>query len=158
MPLLALTVLLLTVGCSMNPGMRPTITLDEAKQRTNAYFREILEALPVNPRLEELGGSPSSIECTDPDDNGPPGRYDYYISFFLRDIPTDRNPEIFARFRSYLTGRGFAEYSSSDGFLAMRSRTDGFTAGLEESGGGGKVLSLTVSAPCVWPNGTPAPR
>lgn len=138
----------------MIPGRQPTITLDEAKHRAHAYFDDIVRALPVTPRLEEVG-SPTSIECTDPTDNGPRGRYDYGFAYFLDGIPTERNPEIYQVFRTYLTGRGFVPYADDPGFLGMESTRDGFRAVLEQSIDASQSLSLTISAPCVWPNGTP---
>jgi hypothetical protein len=138
--------------------MQPTITLDEAKARAATYVQQIVGALPVKARLDSFGMVPTSMECTDPTDNGPPGRYDYGVSYFLRDIPKERNPEIMRAFLAYLTKRGFVVQTKNDSFLSLENPQDGFGASLQQSGSQNRGLSLTVSSPCVWPNGTPSPQ
>lgn len=139
------------------PGNQTTITHAEAEAKANAYIQEIVRALPFRPRLDDHGLGATTLECTDPTDNGPPGRFDYAIEYFLRDVPPERNPEIFAAVREYLTRQGFVVRSEGPTHLELGNPKDGFQAGLQESGDGSKTLSLGVSSPCVWPNGTPPP-
>lgn len=138
--------------------MQNTITLDEAKQRANAYVEQVSAALPSKPRLVPIFGGISTLECTDPDDNGPKGRITAAADYFLEDIPVERNPEIFDFFRRHLTQQGFKVRTQQSDFLVMVNPKDGFRIGLQESGDGSKGISLTVSSPCVWPNGTPSPQ
>lgn len=138
--------------------MQNTITLDQAKQRAIAYAHQVGAVLPGKPRLVPNGGM-TTLECTDPDDNGPQGRSSTGGSFFLRDIPQKQLPEIFNFFHSYLTQQGFAVHIQQSDFLVMENPKDSFRVGLQEGGeGSSKGLSLIVSSPCVWPNGTPSPQ
>lgn len=135
--------------------MQNTITLDQAKQRANAYIQQVGTVLPSKPRLVPIAGGIGTLECTDPDDNGPQGRISAAADYFLEDIPTERNPEIFDFFRRHLIQQGFKVNIQQSDFLVMVNPKDGFRIGLKESGDGSKGLSLAVSSPCVWPNGTP---
>lgn len=138
--------------------MQNTITLDQAKQRAIAYAQQVSAVLPGKPRLVPIFGGISTLECTDPDDNGPRGRISAAANYFLEDIPQERNSEIFNFFHAYLTQQGFAVHIQKSDFLVMENSKDGFRIGLQESGEGSKGLSLTAGSPCVWPNGTPSPQ
>jgi hypothetical protein len=139
--------------------MQNTITLDEANQRANDYAQQVSAALPDKPRLVPNAGGIINTECTDPDDNGPQGRMSAGGGFFLQDIPPERIPEMFDFFHRYLTQQGFTVRTQQSDFLVMVNPKDGFRIGMQEGGEGtNKGLSLIVSSPCVWPNGTPAPQ
>ncbi|MGH3767324.1 MAG: hypothetical protein ACRDTX_19580 [Pseudonocardiaceae bacterium] len=137
--------------------MQNTITLDEAKQRAGGYIQQVRAVLPGKPRLVPVAGGITQLECLDPGDNGPQGRISANGAFFLRDLPPERNPEVYSVFRSYLAQQGFTVRTDQSDFLVMENPKDSFRLVLQESGDGSKSLSLGVSSPCVWPNGTPAP-
>lgn len=154
-------VLLLMTGCSSAGAPRPaaaqTITLDEAKQHVHDYVAQIAAIFPVKPMLVPNGGL-TSAECQDPDDGGPKGRYDAGLEYFLRDVPTADNPDMFAALRTYAKDNGYKTVEDTPKILTYQNPKDGFRVGLEESITGGQGLSMAISAPCVWPNGTPPPK
>ncbi|GAA2018654.1 hypothetical protein GCM10009839_13560 [Catenulispora yoronensis] len=154
--------LLAGAGCSSKgtpdtPGSTSaqTITLDAAKQRVQTYVDQIAAIFPVKPQLVP-NGALTSAECQDPDDGGPKGRYDASIDYFLRGVPAAENPAMFAALRSYASQNGYKSIEDNATILTYQNPKDGFRVGMEQSVLGGQGLSLTVSAPCVWPNGTPS--
>jgi hypothetical protein len=158
--LLVAAAIFTTTGCSnvvTGAGMQNTITIDQAEQRANAYAQQVSAVLPGKPRLVPNAGGITTLECTDPDDNGPQGRISAGGGFFLQDIPQERIPEIFDFFSRYLTQQGFQVHIQQSAVLVMENPKDGFRVGLQEGGeGSSKSLGLIVSSPCVWPNGTPS--
>jgi hypothetical protein len=79
--LVPLVALLLT-SCGTESDVQPTITVRQAGQQAEDYFREALALLPPQARPEP--GVIDTYDCDDPTDNGPEGRkiasVDYDIS------------------------------------------------------------------------------
>lgn len=155
--LVATAAIFTATGCShpMGAGTQNTITLDQSKQRASAYVQQVVAALPDKPRLEPIGGGITELGCGGSDESELRGRISADGSFFLRGIPAERNPGVYSFFRSYLTQQGFTVRTDQSDFLVMHNPKDSFSISLQESGDGSKGLSLGVSSPCVWPNGTP---
>jgi len=150
--------LALVSGCSYGSSSRsPTLTLDQASQRMTANVASVVAGMPVKPRLEPNGGL-SSTPC----DGGLAGsptniRVQPAEGYFLRDVPADRNPEIFASVKEFAAAHGF-QPRSSDKSSAAYADHDGFGIQIQESVEGSRGLSLNVSAPSIWPDGTPPPK
>jgi hypothetical protein len=113
-----------------------TMTEDEAAQRAEEHIRGAVEALPVKPVLTLLRAD--SAECLDPTDGGPRGRYEVSRSYWLDDLPEERNAEFVDALYEYWTANDYR---------------DAFRMSVKQSVEGD--LSLGASSPCVWPDGTP---
>lgn len=157
--LITVAVALLAGSCGIVPsgkGYMNTITKEQASQRVDDYLAQMVAVLLPPPRLE-LASAISGL-CKDPDDNGPQGRVDVGRTYWLRDIPRDRNRAFFDTLRRYWADRGYRVLGDQSGpspFVSVENPQDGFRMGIQESSQGD--LSLGASSPCVWPNGTPAP-
>jgi hypothetical protein len=125
-----------------------TLTEQEAYQRAVA-------ALPEKPTLTLQDDS--SMECLDPTDNGPRGRYEVGKAYWLDGLPADRNKEYVAALYEHWVSSGFRvltdQRSSSDMFVSVENNDDAFRMSVKQSV---EVdLSLGASSPCVWPDGVP---
>lgn len=154
-----LAVTLALTSCSpQGAGMQPTITSRQAKERLQRYAHESAAALtPYTATLELTGGG--NGDCSEPDDGGPKGRISPYYDYWINGIPTGANAApLFDQMLSHWKGHGFAllhddRPTSQD--VTVENTTDGFRIGMRTSADGS--IAFTVSAPCIWPNGTPEP-
>jgi hypothetical protein len=158
----AMTTIALLASCSSpNPtdgAMKNTITQQEANARVEQYTRDAAAALTPTPRLELLSKFEDS-PCDDPTDNGPRGRVHVSRSYWLRDIPKDRNSEVAVSLSQWWQEHNFRitlDKRPQENLIFAEHNTDGFRMSLQEGAQGS--LSLGTSSPCVWPNGTPAPK
>lgn len=138
-------------------GRQPvgTLTIEQARQRAQRHIDSAVEALPVTPELTLQRDD--ELECTDPDDNGPRGRYQVGRTYWLDEIPAERNAEIVDTLHGHWTSGDFRvladERSADDRFVSVEHEGDAFRMSVQQSKDGS--LSLGASSPCVWPDGHP---
>ncbi|WP_395293970.1 hypothetical protein ACF9IK_10530 [Kitasatospora hibisci] len=135
---------------------KATITLEQAKSQVDSYLAEIQAKLPVQPLASTLSDF-SDLEC-DHNDVGPHGRKETARGYGFGDVPLEAKAEANAAFRSLLMGKGFelAPDATTD-WVKLKNPKNKFIAVLSGVSDGSRNLSLKVSTPCVWPNGTPSP-
>src|SRR5699024_11139778 len=101
--LLAILLLAAACGCTSAQTSAPssgednsmdTLTTQQAGDRANEHIKNAVDALPVNPSLRTKNIVNDTMECKDPSDNGPRGRYTIYKSYWLKDIPKNHNTEL----------------------------------------------------------------
>ncbi|MER6300110.1 hypothetical protein ABT247_11135 [Kitasatospora sp. NPDC001539] len=143
-------------AATMGERSKPTITLDQAKKQIDAYLTGIQAKLPVKP--VKSSSDFRDLEC-DANDVGPHGRTQSSREYDFGDVPTAPKAEAAKAFREFLTGQGFEPDTDAAGsrpdWIRMRNAKDNFLATLDGTSDSSHDLSLRVSSPCVWPNGTP---
>lgn len=145
-------------GGNPMPGMKPTLTQQQATQRVDDYVQQALSTLPPA-QLEDQEYEPSA--CDDPTDHGPKGRVNVSKGYMLWGLPKEQNTQNIDKVRQWALSHNFGILDDSkqpDQFLWMENKQDGFQVTIKESGDESKVMTLIVGSPCVWPNGTPSPR
>ncbi|MPZ85687.1 MAG: hypothetical protein GEV28_37035 [Actinophytocola sp.] len=154
--LLSLTVLLVA-SCGTEPGMHTTITVEQAEQRVEEYFRHALAVLPAQARPEI--SLIHTVECDDPTDNGPKGRKIASVNYQIHNLPRDEYPEYVADLEHWWLDHNFRvldderpTYES----IWVENNDDGFRMRIQANDVGG--LYLIATSPCVWQNGTPEPE
>jgi len=152
---LLLAVVLIT-SCGTEPEMRPTVTVEQAEQRVEEYFRQVLAVLPAQAR--PVPGLIDTYECDDPTDNGPKGRKIASVDYQIHDLPQADYPEYISRIERWWLDHDFRilddERPKRESIWVENNR-DGFRMRVTASKGG--KLILIASSPCVWPHGTPEP-
>ncbi|MER7752788.1 hypothetical protein [Kitasatospora sp. NPDC097643] len=154
---LAVTVLALNAcgASTVQERSKPTITLDQAKKQIDDDLAAILAKLPVKP-ANSLGAF-SDLEC-EANDVGPHGRTQTRRGYDFGDVPSAPKAETVNAFRTFLTGQGFQPVEDPAGahndWVRLKNQ-DGFLATLDGVADTSHDLTLRVSSPCVWPNGTP---
>lgn len=146
------------VSCSSSDGPVNTITLQEANNRAEKYIQDAVASLQPPPRLEILSKFENS-PCDDPSDHGPRGRVFVSRSYWLRDVPTERNGEVIDAVVKWWTTHDFVvtgDKRPGANLVLVENKTDSFRMSVEESPNGN--LSIGTDSPCVWPNGTPIPK
>jgi hypothetical protein len=155
--LIGLVVLL--SGCGWRAGMSPTLDEQQATDRVQQHIDDTVAIIQPMPRLERQSFVDSQ-PCDIPSDNGPLGRISVGHVYWLREIPVERNAEVFAAVERYWVSNGWViltdDTSSENPFLSVENRADSFRMSLEASIDG--QLSIGASSPCIWPNGTPEPQ
>jgi hypothetical protein len=154
--LLALAALLVT-SCGTELEVKNTITVEQAEQRVEEYFRQALAVLPAQARPEV--GLIHTVECDDPTDNGPKGRKIASVNYEIHDLPKDEYPEYVDRLERWWLEHNFAvldderpTYQS----IWVENKEDGFRMRVQDNVRG--QFFLIATSPCVWPNGTPEPE
>lgn len=140
---------------SENGGAMRTLTKEEAATRAEKHIRHTVAALPVEPSLRLQDDS--SIECQEPTDDGPRGRYEVGKTYWLDDLPAERNAEFVDILYEYWVDNGYRvlsdKRSSSDKYVWVENKEDSFRMSVQQSVKGD--LSLGAASPCVWPDGAP---
>ncbi|ALG06619.1 hypothetical protein [Kibdelosporangium phytohabitans] len=129
-----------------------------ANKRAEQYPQDAASSLNPPPRLELLSRF-DDTECNDPSDNGPRGRVYVSRDYWLRDVPRERNAEVAEALVRWWTSHDFVVLSDKrpkENWISVVNKNDGFSTSIQESANGD--LSLGATSPCVWPNGTPAPK
>ena len=157
-----LAVALASCTSANNPkaGMKNTITQQEANERAERYTRDAVSALLPAPQLEVLSHFEDS-PCVDPTDHGPKGRVIASRSYWLNDIPIDRQAEYVDALVEWWSKHDFAVLTDgrpNETYVLVENRRDGFRMSVQQTVVGPKRLSLGATSPCVWPNGTPEPK
>ena len=155
--------LLLLAGCGGNTGQNTppadgeqmrTLTEAEAYQRAEEHIQRAVASLPEKPTLTLQ--DESSMECLDPTDNGPRGRYEVGKTYWLDDLQASRNSEYLSALHEHWVSNGFRVLTDSRpdrSFISVENNDDAFRMSVKESTEGD--LSLGASSPCIWPDGTP---
>ncbi|OLT40621.1 hypothetical protein BJF85_05595 [Saccharomonospora sp. CUA-673] len=156
---LLVTGVLVLSACGAGPVGDPprTLTIEQARERSQEHVDNAVAALPVQPRLTLTRFGDSESECTDPTDHGPRGRYQVGKSYWLDDLPADRNAEfvdvLFEHWQSS-DYRVLTDNREEDNrFVSVEHNDDAFRMSVTESTEGD--LSIGASSPCVWPDGEP---
>lgn len=90
------------VGC---PGYAATITVEEASVRVEEHLRALESALP-GARLE-VQDPPAIDQCNQPTDGGPLGRVTATRAYWIRDVPAERNAEMYEIALAFWADRGY---------------------------------------------------
>jgi hypothetical protein len=152
---IAAVVAAVLVSCGIDGGEQPvnTITQQEANNRAEQYVRDAVTAVSPAPRLEPLAHEEAG-DCSDPTDGGPRGRVLANRSHWLRDIPQGNNPAVVDALAKWWSDHNFTVLTDErPKYVQVENKDDGFRMYVQESAQGG--LTLGVTSPCVWPNGTP---
>jgi hypothetical protein len=136
--------------------MHNTITINQAEERAEEYFRKALSVLP-----EQAGFEPRLIDtydCDDPTDNGAKGRQIASVDYEITGLPPAEYPNYVADLERWWRDHDFRvldderpTYQS----IWVENNEDGFRMRIEANDVGG--LYLVATSPCVWPDGTPEP-
>jgi len=166
--LLAILLLAAACGCTSAQTSAPssgkdnsmdTLTTQQAGDRANEHVKNAVDALPIEPSLERQKHLSDSMECIDPTDDGPRGRYEIDRNYELHDIPQERNSELVDALYHYWKNNNYRiladQRSRDDKFISVQHNEDAFRMSVDEDDHG--TLSLGASSPCVWPDGTPPP-
>ncbi|MER7672391.1 hypothetical protein ABTY61_28565 [Kitasatospora sp. NPDC096128] len=155
-----LAVTALTLGAcgadTLQDRAKPTITLDQARTRIDGYLAAIQSQLPV--QAVSLPPAFSDLEC-DANDVGPHGRKQSSRGYDFGDVPSDVKAKTVTDYRSYLSGQGFQAVPDAAGshpdWVRMKNPQNQFLAILNGTSDSSHDLTLQVSSPCIWPDGTP---
>ncbi len=147
-----LLLVLLIAACGSTPPN--TITVRQAEQRVEDYFRQALAVLPAQARPEV--GLIDTYECDDPTDNGPKGRKIASVDYQIHDLPQAEYPEYIAQIERWWRDHDFRvldDERPKRESIWVENNNDGFRMRVTASKGGKFILIAT--SPCVWPDGTP---
>ncbi|GAB7181703.1 hypothetical protein ATKI12_1534 [Kitasatospora sp. Ki12] len=155
-----LTLTMLTLNAcgasTLKERSKPTMTLDQTKKQIDDYLTDILAKLPIKPTASS--GDFGDLEC-DANDIGPHGRKQTSRGYDFGDVPSAARAEAVSAFRTLMTQRGFQPVPDTPSFhpdwIKLKNPTDNFLAVLDGVSDASRNVSLNVSSPCVWPNGTP---
>jgi len=151
--LLSLIALLVT-SCETGTEMHNTITVEQAEQRVEDYFRSALAVLPEQAR--PVPGLIDTYECDDPTDNGPKGRKITSVHYEIHDLPLNDYPDYVADLERWWRDHNFRILDDErpvEDSIWVENNDDGFRMRVTATKRGKFILIAT--SPCVWPNGTP---
>src|SRR5699024_12318371 len=130
-----------------------TLTKEQALQRAKEHVNKAVAALPVEPSLEKQ--DPTSMECSDPSDNGPRGRYTVDQGYRLKDLTKDRNTEFVNTLYRYWKNNNYriltAERARDDKFISVEHNADAFSKAVTHSEPG--KLTVGALSQCYGPVG-----
>jgi hypothetical protein len=148
---------LAATGCAGGVGMQNTMTLDQATRRAHELFDQAVAQLPGAIVVSRGAEEPST--CDDPTDHGPAGRNFISVDKRIDGLQVDQYNRYFDVLRDYWLSHGFRlldDARPKDMYMWVESNSDGFQSSLKANNRG--EFYMGTSSPCVWPNGTPAPR
>lgn len=132
-----------------------TLTHQQARERAQEHIDRAVVALASTGAPTLTLQRDDVMECDVPDDKGPGGRYEVGKTYWLDDVPHERNNEIVEALLHHWTASGFRvlsdERSAEDRFVSVEHPDDGFRMSITQSVEGD--LSLGASSPCVWLDG-----
>lgn len=132
--------------------MTPTITLDEANRKLDAYIEEALAQLPPGAQLKER----LRIEEESCDDvAGDEGKQHASRNYEVTGIEPEKIPNYFQTLRGWLKKNNFRvlEDKANNEFLWVENNSDSFRMTVKTVDQ--TRLILISASPCVWRNGTP---
>jgi hypothetical protein len=137
-----------------------TMTQQQATNRVEQIIRDTIAALNPKPELSKQEAMSQPTSCVDPTDGGSPDRTVISHTYLLNGLPGSHNGAIASRIKAYWDSQD-VRYNNSDGLTSDHPDITGYTRPDEFlvslSTNAQKVLMLTVTSPCIWPNGTPEP-
>ncbi|OLT40648.1 hypothetical protein BJF85_05785 [Saccharomonospora sp. CUA-673] len=132
-----------------------TLTHEQARTRAQEHIDRAIAALPSDVSVTPTLKRDDAMECDRPNDKGPAGRYEVGKTYWLDDVPAERNGEVVDALSAHWSEAGFTvladRRSSEDRFLSVQHPDDGFRMSIAESVEGD--LSLGASSPCIWLDG-----
>lgn len=130
------------------------MTVDQAKVRMQANLDHLVAALPGKPTLAPMDGT-TTVPCDD-NDAAAASKVQPAFTEALNGIPPGQDAEIFAAVKDFASRNGFKPYQSTKTFASYRD-SDDFGFDIQQATVGPKAggLSLGVSGPCLWADGTP---
>lgn len=150
------TALVLLAACRA-PGATPTMSLPQARSQAETYAHNVQAQLPGHPTLKLVEND--SMSC---DDNQSKGKVDLGYSYRIQYDENASRPDnsvILDHMYKYWSAQGLKptqdDRAGSHGRkIGFGDPRNGFLIGLVEAETTDQ-LSLDISAPCMWPNGTP---
>jgi hypothetical protein len=145
----------LTSGCGGD--VRNTITQQEAAKRVEEHIHAVVALLPKEARLEQGLSTPQN--CDDPTDNGPRGRITESHTYQIHDLPPAEYNAYFDTIKQWWETHNYqilADSRPKAMYLWAENKNDSFRISVKSNDVGGFYVIST--SPCVWPQGTPAPR
>src|SRR5699024_3378780 len=113
-----------------------TLTKEQAAERADEHIKSAVAALPVEPSLSMQ--EPLPMECADPSDNGPRGRYTINRRYRLNDLPKGRNTEFVNMLYRYWKHNNYRilddDRSADNKFISVEHNGDGFRMSVINSG------------------------
>jgi len=150
-PLAALSL----VSCGLTEEqLQPTITRAEAERKVLSYDLDVRRTLLGGSQTEASARRLDSLECETADIPGPKGRVESSLDTQLVSHKPEGNKAVFDAFEQKVRALGFTEKWRYPDAVMYTSSKDEFAIGLTESRDSSKTLTLSVSSPCVWPDGT----
>lgn len=132
----------------------PTITAREAADRVERHIRDLAAAIP-GARLEPVG-PPLTVPCGGIVGGEEDGRVYASRSYYVRDIPAERNETTIQTAIDHWTANGYTvDTTAREQGIVRATASDGTHVDVQESTDQTRTLSLGASSPCVWPDGTP---
>jgi hypothetical protein len=142
---------LLVTSCGTGTEMPNTITVKQAEQGAEEYFRKALAVLPDKAR--PVVGLIHTYPC----DNGPEGRMIASVDYEILDLPRDSYSDYVSELERWWRDHDFRildDERPTEESVWVENNDDGFRMRVTASKGGKFILIAT--SPCVWPDGTPA--
>ncbi len=137
--------------------MESTITLADAARKVDVYAEQARQALGadvkfINPYKDY------DFPCSNADGSPSKNRREATVDYRLEGVASDQIPVFFQKIRVHWEKTGFAitDDDKKGSFLAAKNNVDGFKMGMQANHL--NEISLSVSSPCVWRNGTPEPN
>ncbi|MFI5613841.1 hypothetical protein [Amycolatopsis sp. NPDC051903] len=134
--------------------MESTITEKQAHDRVEDYVRQAFGALPATASRTLF--SQNRAECTDPTDDGPPGRFEISVTYEITGLAVASFGAQFDAVVAWWRAHGFTVVTDkrpSDQYVFARNASDSFDMSIQANDLG--KLYLGATSPCVWPNGVP---
>lgn len=152
--------LLITNACGSareEPGMKPTITLEEANRLVDEHIQQAVATLSPNATLE-VRGHETDGSCLDPDDQGPTNRKSAQRSYKILGLESGKIPDYFDTLRTWWPNNNFRVLQNKprNEYLWVENNGDSIRLSLQANDLG--EVYINASSPCVWPNGIPQPE
>ena len=151
----ALTLTIHSTGCAYMTGMEETITQDEAAEKVWEHINGVMSSLPEEAELEKRQGM-NFASCDDPTDGGPKDRVTVGERLWIRGLPMEENESNIQLVYDYWINNGYHvvhDLRPDELFVTVEKEKDYFHASIQTSNKGS--LSIGVTSPCLWPEGTP---
>ena len=135
--------------------MQRTITVEQAEQQVEDYFRQALAVLPDQAKAEP--GLIHTVDCDDPTDNGPAGRKTASVNYQILGLRAADYPAYVDDLERWWHDHDFRildDDRPAEQSVWVENTKDGFRMRVQDNPLG--ELYLIVSSPCVWPDGTPS--
>lgn len=156
--LLTAAMILAAGGCGWsNPEkdgfMRPTMTREEAVDRVERHTKQAVAQLPGEAWLT-VTRKTDKMPCGLWDDEDGDTRVRVEHGYWIDGIPKEKNQQYFDAVRKYWKERGYREleFEKRQTWSMVYQDSENFTLDLATSYDG--RISILVTSPCVWPNGT----
>ncbi|WP_166349207.1 hypothetical protein [Phytoactinopolyspora limicola] len=137
-------------------GSEPAMTEEEAIAQVEHHIHDAATQLHPPPRLEPL--RPLDIPCVDRYDQAT-GQFRVERDYWLRDIPTEDNQDIFNTLHHYWTTQNYEikhDIREEPNARFLEAQHEGFSISVQESTNG--MLRLVAQSPCVWTAESPDQR